>query len=311
MSCNIEQFDKTHPIRIYLEENILIQELLDKLVNLKPKEYQTFFNIFNNLCEVELHYVRKENQLFPFIEKYGWNTTSQYMWTFHDQIREQLKEIRQTYEKMNYPLLPDLISDLSDNMKHMILLEESTLFKNAIEDLTLEDWDSIKKGDAEVGFMIKTLQEYVHPKDDFEKREIKLEGEAQHFEEGFLTPTQVNLIFKNLPLDITYVDEKDKVVFYNNGDERIFPRSPGIIGREVRFCHPPKSVDQVLKILEAFKDGSQDSAEFWINFKGDFIHIRFFAIRDEKKDYRGVMEITQDVTDIKALKGERRILDWS
>lgn len=310
MPYNIELFEKTHPIRIYLEENILIRELLDKLVNLKPKNYQVFFNIFNNLCEVELHYVRKENQLFPFIEKYGWNTTSQYMWTFHDQIREQLKEIREVYEEQNYSILPSLLSDLSDNMNHMILLEESTLFKNAINDLSKDDWSSIAQGDAEIGFMIKTVEEYIHPKNDFKKRELKIEGDREHFEEGFLTPLQVNLIFKHLPLDITYVDENDKVVFYNNGEERIFPRSPGIIGREVKFCHPPKSVDQVLKILESFKNGTQDKAEFWINFRGDFIHIRFFAIRDERKNYKGVMEITQDVTDIKALEGEKRILDW-
>jgi uncharacterized protein len=106
------------------------------------------------------------------------------------------------------------------------------------------------------------------------------------------------------------VDENDKVIFYNNGDERIFPRSPGIIGREVKFCHPPKSVDNVLKILEEFKQGTKDNAEFWINFKDSFIHIRFFAIRDKDKNYKGVMEITQNVSDIKALEGERRILDW-
>ena len=152
--------------------------------------------------------------------------------------------------------------------------------------------------------------EYIHPKDDKKRRKIDLATDAIYFEEGYLTPNQINLIFKHLPLDITYVDENDKVIFYNNGDDRIFPRSPGIIGREVKFCHPPKSVDNVLKILEEFKQGSKDNAEFWINFKDSFIHIRFFAIRDKNKNYKGVMEITQNVSDIKALEGERRILDW-
>lgn len=310
MPYKIDSLKKTHPIRIYLEENILITELLNKLINLQEKDYQSFFNIFNNLCEVELHYVRKENQLFPFIEKYGWNTTSQYMWTFHDQIREQLKEIRKTYEDKDFSELPTLLDDLKDNMNHMILLEESTLFKNAIEDLNDEDWKNIAKGDSEVGFMIKQ-EEYIHPKDDYEKREFELKGDAISYDEGFLTPTQVNLIFRHLPLDITYVDENDKVVFYNNGNHRIFPRSPGIIGREVKFCHPPKSVSQVLQILESFKNATQDKAEFWITFKNSFIHIRFFAIRDEQKNYKGVMEITQDVKDIRSLDGEKRILDWN
>jgi DUF438 domain-containing protein len=190
----------------------------------------------------------------------------------------------------------------------MILLEETTLFPNAINALSSEDWDEISIGDKEVGYMMDV--EYIHPKDDKKRRKIDLATDAIYFEEGYLTPNQINLIFKHLPLDITYVDENDKVIFYNNGDERIFPRSPGIIGREVKFCHPPKSVDNVLKILEEFKFGTKDSAEFWINFKDSFIHIRFFAIRDKDRNYKGVMEITQNVSDIKALEGERRILDW-
>lgn len=306
MSYDLNKFEQNHPLRIYLEENILINDLLFKLKNIEIiNDVQAFFNLFNNLCEVELHYVRKENQLFPFIEKYGWNTTSQYMWTFHDQIREELKLIREEINNHNYQVLPELLEDLSDNMQHMILLEESTLFKNALEDLTNEDWQNIKDGDDEVGFMIK--KEPLKKKEKPKKKEIYSKDDAVYYDEGFLTPNQVNLIFKHLPLDITYVDENDKVVFYNNGDERIFPRSPGIIGREVKFCHPPKSVDQVLKILEAFKAGEKDIAEFWINFKTRLIHIRFFAIRDENRAYKGVMEITQDVSDIKNLEGECRI----
>ncbi len=308
----INKLEKTHPVRVYLEENILIKELLKKLENIDVKvDFETFFNVFNNLCEVELHYVRKENQLFPYIEKYGWNTTSQYMWTFHDQIRENLKEIREVLEKKVFEDLSFMLEELNSNIEHMILLEETTIFPNALESLDDQDWQEIKKGDIEVGTMLKEQASYVHPKDDKKKRKIDVSSDAIPLEEGFMTPEQINLIFKHLPVDITYVDENDKVVFYNNADERIFPRSPGIIGREVKFCHPPKSVDTVLQILESFKNGSKSSAEFWINFKGQIIHIRFFAIRDAQKNYKGVMEITQDITDIKELKGERRILDWS
>ncbi len=131
-----------------------------------------------------------------------------------------------------------------------------------------------------------------------------------HYDEGYLSPEQVNSIFRILPVDITYVDENDRVVFYNRGDDRVFPRSAGIIGREVKFCHPPKSVDQVLRILEEFKAGTQDTAEFWIQFKGQFVHIRYFAVRDENKVYKGVIEMSQDVTDIRKLEGDKRLLDW-
>ena len=309
MKYLINELNDNHPIKIYLKENILIKDFLEKLKNISiHDDFEMFFSIFNNLCEIEKHYVRKENQLFPFIEKYGWNTTTQYMWTFHDQIREELKEIRIKIEKKDFEDITFSIKDLIDNINHMILLEETTLFPNAINALSSEDWDEISIGDKEVGYMMDV--EYIHPKDDKKRRKIDLATDAIYFEEGYLTPNQINLIFKHLPLDITYVDENDKVIFYNNGDDRIFPRSPGIIGREVKFCHPPKSVDNVLKILEEFKLGTKDNAEFWINFKDSFIHIRFFAIRDKNKNYKGVMEITQNVSDIKALEGERRILDW-
>ena len=309
MKYLINELNDNHPIKIYLKENILIKDFLEKLKNISiHDDFEMFFSIFNNLCEIEKHYVRKENQLFPFIEKYGWNTTTQYMWTFHDQIREEFKEIRAKIEKKDFDDITFSIKDLIDNINHMILLEETTLFPNALNALISEDWDEISIGDKEVGYMMDV--EYIHPKDDKKRRKIDLATEAIYFEEGYLTPNQINLIFKHLPLDITYVDENDKVIFYNNGDERIFPRSPGIIGREVKFCHPPKSVDNVLKILEEFKFGTKDSAEFWINFKDSFIHIRFFAIRDKDRNYKGVMEITQNVSDIKSLEGERRILDW-
>ena len=274
MKYLINELNDNHPIKIYLKENILIKDFLEKLKNISiHDDFEMFFSIFNNLCEIEKHYVRKENQLFPFIEKYGWNTTTQYMWTFHDQIREELKEIRIKIEKKDFEDITFSIKDLIDNINHMILLEETTLFPNAINALSSEDWDEISIGDKEVGYMMDV--EYIHPKDDKKRRKIDLATDAIYFEEGYLTPNQINLIFKHLPLDITYVDENDKVIFYNNGDDRIFPRSPGIIGREVKFCHPPKSVDNVLKILEEFKLGTKDNAEFWINFKDSFIHIRF------------------------------------
>ena len=107
-----------------------------------------------------------------------------------------------------------------------------------------------------------------------------------------------------------YVDENDQEIFYNRGEERIFPRSAGIIGREVRYCHPPKNVGTVLKILAEFRKGTKSEASFWINFKDRLIFIRYFAVRDEQKKYR-VIEMSQDITDIKKIKGEKRLLNWN
>lgn len=154
--------------------------------------------------------------------------------------------------------------------------------------------------------------EYVHPSQDFSARDLSFtDKNAHHFDEGYMTVDQVNLLLRTMPLDLTYVDENDKVIFYNRGEERVFPRSAGIIGREVRFCHPPKSVGTVLKILEEFRKGNKNEASFWINFKGRLIYIRYFAVRDADKKYRGVIEMSQDITEIKEIEGEKRLLEWN
>lgn len=325
LSNNLEQFPQGHPVRVYLEENILIKELFKELFNVNPSEdFQKFYNIFNHICEVEKHFARKENQLFPYLEKYGWTGPSQGMWAFHDDIRTLIKDARLTIENKDFENILEKVINVYNNLIHLINVEENRLLPNALQLLKAEDWEEMYEGDSEIGWMLATPParypaikeesadlEYIHPSLDKKKRKLPFSLEDRtHYDEGYLTPEQVNFIFKFLPVDITYVDENDRVVFYNRGDERVFPRSAGIIGREVKFCHPPKSVDQVLKILEEFKAGRQDVADFWITFKGKFVHIRYFAVRDEEKNYRGVIEMSQDVTEIRALEGEKRLLDW-
>ena len=325
LSNNLEQFPQGHPVRVYLEENILIKQLFKELFNINPSEdFQKFYNIFNHICEVEKHFARKENQLFPYLEKYGWTGPSQGMWAFHDDIRTLIKDARLTIESKDFENILEKVINVYNNLIHLINVEENRLLPNALQLLKAEDWEEMYEGDSEIGWMLATPParypaikeesadpEYIHPSLDKKKRKLPFSLEDRtHYDEGYLTPEQVNFIFKFLPVDITYVDENDRVVFYNRGDERVFPRSAGIIGREVKFCHPPKSVDQVLKILEEFKAGRQDVADFWITFKGKFVHIRYFAVRDEEKNYRGVIEMSQDVTEIRALEGEKRLLDW-
>ncbi|WP_202944304.1 PAS domain-containing protein [Colwellia psychrerythraea] len=196
-------------------------------------------------------------------------------------------------------------------------IEEHRLFPNALELLSEEDWQEMREGDMEIGWMLAKepvpypAEEYVHPGEDRRKRRLPFSTDDRiRLDEGYISTEQLNLMLQFMPIDLTYVDENDIVVFYNRGDNRVFPRSAGIIGREVKFCHPPKSVDHVLKILEEFKKGTQDKAEFWINFKDKKIHIRYFAIRDKEGTYKGVIEMSQDITEILKIEGQQRLLDW-
>ena len=267
--------------------------------------------------KVEVHFARKENQLFPYLEKHGWTSPSQNMWAFHDQIRDEIKETRKAIEAEDVEAMLMRSQQVFRSLEHIMQVEEGRLLPRAMEMISEEEWKEFKEGDKEIGWMFDKdptpypEDEYIHPSQDTKRRTLPFDTDDKtHFDEGWLTPEQVNSIFRILPVDITYVNENDQVVFYNRGDDRVFPRSAGIIGREVKFCHPPKSVDQVIQILEAFKAGTQDLAEFWINFKGQFIHIQYFAVRDADRTYRGVIEMSQDVTHIRGLEGQKRLLDW-
>jgi uncharacterized protein len=311
--------EKGHPVSIYFQENDLINTLINELVESDPEiDFQKFFNVFNQLATIEKRFVRKENQLFPFLEKYYWNGPSKGMWSFHDTLREQFRIIRGYIETKDFEKIKINLEYLLDGIYRLMEVEETTLFPNALNLLNEEDWNTMRKGEEEIGWMLKETppnypeNQYVHPSEDFTERNLDFTSkEASHYDEGYMTVEQVNLLFRTMPLDITYVDENDKVIFYNRGEERVFPRSAGIIGREVKFCHPPKSVDTVLKILEEFKKGNKNETSFWINYKERLIYIRYFAVRDNDKKYRGVIEISQDITDIKKIEGEQRLLDWN
>ena len=307
-----------HPVQIYFQENDIIQALLEELSAVNPEDdLQKYTNIFNQLHTIEKRFARKENQLFPFLEKKEWNGPSQGMWSFHDNLREQFRLI-QYYLKMNNPEKISINTPfLVNGIDRLMQMEEAVLFRNALELLTEADWIEMRKGEEEIGWMLPEApapypkQEYIHPSEDYTKREMSFSLEnTAHYDEGYMTVEQVNLLFKTMPLDLTYVDENDKVIFYNRGEERVFPRSAGIIGREVKFCHPPKSVGTVLKILDEFRKGTKNESSFWINYKERLIYIRYFAVRDADKNYKGVIEMSQDITDIKKIEGEKRLLDW-
>ena len=317
-AIDIEALPAGHPVSIYFQEKELILELLQDLKETDPeKEGQKFYNIFNHLYTIERRFERKENQLFPYLEKKGWNGPSQGMWSFHDLLREQFRLLRAKIEVRDVKGIKENTPYLISGLYRLLTVEESILFPNALEILDEEDWENVRKGEEEIGWMLSQTppafpeEAYIHPSKDHTRRDLPFSTEDRaHYDEGYMTVEQVNLLLKTMPLDITYVDENDRVIFYNRGEERVFPRSAGIIGREVRFCHPPKSVGTVLRILEEFRKGTKNESSFWINFKGRLIYIRYFAVRDAQKNYRGVIEMSQDITDLKTIEGEKRLLDW-
>ncbi|SNR82747.1 DUF438 domain-containing protein [Lutibacter flavus] len=316
-----EELPIGHPVKVYYQESALIQDILLELYEVNPfEDFQKYFNIFNQLTTIEKRFSRKENQLFPYLEKYGWEGPSQGMWSFHDNLRDQIRLLKGYNTEKNISKITDNIPYLIEGIKRLLSIEDMKLFPKSMGLLSEDDWKEFYIGDEEIGWMLieKPIPypgaeevAYVHPSDDFSKRDLSFSlDNTFHYDEGYMTPEQVNLLLRFLPVDITFVDENDKVIFYNRGDDRVFLRSKGIIGREVKFCHPPKSVDMVLRIVAEFKAGTKDVAEFWFNFKGRIIHIRYFAIRDNDKQYKGVIEMSQDITDIQKLEGQKRLLDW-
>ena len=126
--------------------------------------------------------------------------------------------------------------------------------------------------------------------------------------EAFSTET-LEAILDVLPVEVSFVDATDTVRYYSKGDKRLFKRTPAVIGRKVQSCHPPKSLHKVEQVMSDLKSGRRDVAEFWIDLNGRKIYIRYFAVRDKAGKYLGVLEVTQDVTDIQKVIGEKRLLD--
>lgn len=308
-----------HPVKTYFKENKALIGLLHQISEVDlSSNFQLFFNLFNQISEIDIRYTRKENQLFPFLEKYGWNGPSQGMWAFHDANRDLLRNLRKKIETKEINSISNDIQIIIGELQRMMLVEEMRLLPYALELLAEKDWKEMRIGEEEIGwaFNIKPKSSDDSKNSQEDKQEPNLTKNQPKgisgiaLDEGFMNEEQINLMLKFLPVDLTYVDENDRVIFYNRGEERVFPRSAAVIGREVRFCHPPKSVGTVLKILEEFKKGTKNEAEFWINYRGKKIHIRYFAIRDKANSYKGVIEVSQDITKIQTLAGEQRLLSW-
>lgn len=320
-----------HPIHTFMKENRISEKimseasmLLGRLARLPGpeafKEHQEELgSLIDRLSEVDIHYTRKENQLFPMLEGHHFTGPAKVMWSFHDDIRGHLKQTREAFNQTDADLTVTSLKEAIKAIRDMIYKEEHILYPASLDMLSHDEWIKVKEGEADIGFA------WVVPDEGWPGDEIRVEPEAVRAEPvealrdiagalgldtGQLTLEQINLMLTHLPVDLTFVDENDRVAYYSEGPERIFPRSPAIIGREVRNCHPPKSVHMVNKILDEFKSGSKDTAEFWIELNGRFIYIRYFPMRDAGGYYKGTLEVSQDLTEIRRLEGEKRLLDW-
>ena len=309
-----------HPIHMYLRENEVATEIVEELkedieeyVDGDEDALEDVIEGLENLSRIAIHYRRKEHQLFPALERHGVEGPTKVMWGLDDDIVAMIKNDRALLQARDVQTFAASVEKTLTAVLDMIYKEEKILFPTALQVVTEEEWRAMAAGDSEIGYAwIVDGVEVAAPADrGWSLEENATGGGAMVLPlvTGALTVEQINLMIGVLPFDISFVDENDRVRFYSEG-ERVFPRSPGVIGREVRNCHPPKSVDKVEEILAEFKAGTKDTAEFWIQMAGRFLHIRYFAMRSESREYRGCLEVVQDATQIRALEGERRIVEW-
>jgi DUF438 domain-containing protein len=329
-----------HPVHTFRAENAAVEPVLDALqaafeaLLARPglDTLRGAQNALQALRAFERHYLRKENILFPYLEQHSFTGPSAVMWAIHDDIRagwRTLDELLSTRPGSPEALaqgVQDTLPPLSEAIRQMVYKEENILFPAAMEKLSDEEWAAIRAQEDDIGYA------YVEPGDGWPPAELAErtraapkpeaastarrpaggpldQGALLPLDVGALTAGQINLLLTHLPVDVTLVGEDDTVRYFSGTPERIFPRSPAIIGRKVQRCHPPDSVHRVQRILDDFRGGTRDQAEFWIQMQGRFIHIRYFALRDKDGAYRGTLEVSQDVTSIRALEGEKRLAD--
>jgi len=318
-----------HPVDTFRQENrelekvvVAIDQLLGQVPYLKdPQVKELFLKLharFNELMDVDKHYKRKEYLLFPFLEKYGITGPPKVMWGKHDEAREKLKAAIEIVSA------PDQITSDEARMAaeivlnpavkaipDMIMKEEEILFPMCMDKLTDEDWYAIDQQTMEFGFCLYDPQVTWKPEGIITGEVVYNTKNSIQLTTGSFDISELEALFKSLPLDITFVDKDDKVKFFSLVAERIFTRNRAILGRDVRMCHPPSSVHVVEQILSDFKSGKENSAAFWINMQGRFIYIEYFALLGREGEYLGTIEITQDLTHLRKLEGEQRLLSYT
>ncbi|HOK38439.1 MAG: DUF438 domain-containing protein [Bacteroidales bacterium] len=324
-----KQVPEGHPIDVMFKENAEIKTLVTQISSLikdiresKQLNNNSIFKLrgfYNALFDVDKHYKRKEYLIFPFLEQYGITGPPKVMWGKQDEIRELIKgsiEILQTEDitieefvaSSEIILLPAI-----NQVVEMIKKEEEILFPMALDKLTEAEWYEIEKQSLEIGFCLYDPPKAWKPEwvqEDKLAEMNKIGGNIQ-LPSGNFSVEELLAILNHLPIDITFVDKDDKVKYFSQGKERIFQRNRAILNRDVRLCHPPASAHIVDKIIDDFKSGKEDRAPFWINIGGKMIHIEYFALRNEKGEYLGTLEVSQNIQVYRDLEGEQRILSYS
>lgn len=319
-----------HPIEQFRRENqalataiqtakLRVASLASLADAITPRsERLSVLEAFQPLMDVEKHFRRKEQLVFSVLERHGTSGPSKVMWGKDDEARELLKAaLTALREEMlsgaELKILKETVLEPTlAALEGMIYKEENILFPMTLGLFTEEEWGEIFNQSPEYGWcLVAPGTDYLPPQPKVVRDALQLPpAKAVQFPSGTLSFEQLLGLFNNLPVDLTFVDAEDRVAFFSEGPDRVFERSRAIVGRAVQNCHPPKSVHIVEKILSDFKAGTQSVAEFWIQMQGKFIHIRYFAIRSETGAYLGTMEVTQDLTRLRALQGDRRLLQY-
>ncbi len=321
-----EETFPSHPVHLFKLENREIEKIIDSLKKtVEKKEEHELPSLKKALKElllklrgIETHYERKEQLLFPFLEKQGFTGPSKVMWGKDNEIRDLLKTALTELEDINKPeefkaYRNKVLNLLVEEVPGMIFKEENILFPTALEKLDAGDWVEILRDSDEIGYvfiqkpeetevLVNNLQTALLEETVFQENSVSLPT-------GTIKLNELMYLLNTLPVDLTFVDKEDTVRYFSDSKDRIFHRTKSVIGRKVQNCHPPQSVDVVEKILTSFKEGKRDSYEFWLNLQGRLVYIRYFAMRDKDGLYLGTLEVTQDITGIKKLEGEKRLLD--
>ncbi len=301
-----------HPVYTLRLENVKIKKLIEReIVPLLENDFDrnTLFALIGRLLEIDKHYARKENVIFPTMEKHGITAPPKVMWGVDDDIRSDLKAILRFSAELTDSQIIGNTQAAVKKVLDMISKEENILIPMILDTFSETEWATISAQSKEFETSWAVNQPAYLPQ---LVKEDTLEEEPPSgvvpLSAGSLTFEEVNAIFNTVPLDMTFVGADDTVKFFTQGKERVFSRPLSVIGREVKNCHPPQSVHIVEKIVEDLRSGKKDHEDFWINFKGMFVHIRYYAVRNGKGEYLGTLEVTQDVAPIRALEGEKRLM---
>ena len=318
-----------HPSDTFKQENRALEEyiakakaLFDQGNKLKQEDVNDYIlklkSVFNFLSDVDKHYKRKEYLLFPFLEKAGITGPPKVMWGKHDETRALLKAAHEALSVKDIsadeipPIIVLVLLPAIDAIEGMIMKEEEILLPMSLDTLNEEAWFQIYKETNQFGYTLYDPQTEWKPADMETNEVVYLTEDAIRVNSGSFSIKELESIFRTLPIDITFVDKDDKVKFFSHGTKKVFDRNRSIIGRDVRLCHPPGSVHIVEQIIDDFKSGKENKAAFWISsFMGQFVYIEYTALRGTDNEYLGVMEVTQNITEMRSLEGDQRLLSYS